>query len=302
MCRQIKDHLTRKQAFTVWYDDDIPGGAEWWSRIEGRIARCDGLICLVSERWSKSTYCQKELDLAQVYGKRILPLPIEPVEIPSELENIHFTDATGRDSEHLLSGQTISELLHAVYNIDFARRAKLSVRPGGLEWCEIPEGAVSIRFSGGDQKRYPVSRFLISKFPVTNSQYRTFLSNGYRFRYWWHYSDDAYQWRLNKKRILAAAGDDERPCTHVNWYEAVAFTRWLSAEIGATITLPTETQWQRAARVTTNGRIPGESNSTLCSVIPWRTASACRHLSPASSAAPARSESWTWPETCGNGA
>jgi formylglycine-generating enzyme required for sulfatase activity len=34
----------------------------------------------------------------------------------------------------------------------------------------------------------------------------------------------------------------------VSWYEAVAFCRWLSAWLGFAVTLPTEQQWERAAR------------------------------------------------------
>jgi len=37
------------------------------------------------------------------------------------------------------------------------------------------------------------------------------------------------------------------PVVMVRWYEAVAFCRWLSAQLGCTITLPTEAQWEKAA-------------------------------------------------------
>ncbi len=39
-----------------------------------------------------------------------------------------------------------------------------------------------------------------------------------------------------------------RPVTGVSWYEAMAFCKWRSARQGRAIRLPTEAQWERAAR------------------------------------------------------
>jgi formylglycine-generating enzyme required for sulfatase activity len=39
-----------------------------------------------------------------------------------------------------------------------------------------------------------------------------------------------------------------RPRTNIDWYEAVAFCRWLSAQFAYELRLPTEDEWERAAR------------------------------------------------------
>lgn len=44
-----------------------------------------------------------------------------------------------------------------------------------------------------------------------------------------------------------------RPVTGVSWYEAMAFCKWRSVQQGRAINLPTEAQWERAARGV-NGR------------------------------------------------
>jgi formylglycine-generating enzyme required for sulfatase activity len=45
----------------------------------------------------------------------------------------------------------------------------------------------------------------------------------------------------------AFAGPDQ-PVVGVTWYEAVAFTAWLSVECGGAWRLPSEAEWERAAR------------------------------------------------------
>lgn len=48
----------------------------------------------------------------------------------------------------------------------------------------------------------------------------------------------------------------DRPVTGVSWYEAMAYCRWLSLQTDEKITLPTEAQWERAARGTEGRRFP----------------------------------------------
>jgi len=47
---------------------------------------------------------------------------------------------------------------------------------------------------------------------------------------------------------------ENHPREMVSWYQAVAFCRWLSDKLGYEVTLPTEEQWEKAARGT-DGRI-----------------------------------------------
>jgi formylglycine-generating enzyme required for sulfatase activity len=82
-------------------------------------------------------------------------------------------------------------------------------------------------------------------YPITASQYQAFWSSpdGAEDRQWWF----AGGW---EKRQLPQVRHDEgnHPATSVSWYDAMAFTEWLSARLGYRVSLPTEIQWERVAR------------------------------------------------------
>ncbi len=112
-----------------------------------------------------------------------------------------------------------------------------------LEWCPIPG-------SRSDQQQSLESgRFKISKYAITNEQFNEFIraSDGYSQTRWWDFSLEALKWREENPSPMPANTPSDHPRTNVNWYQAMAFCRWLSYKSGLTITLPTSRQWQRAA-------------------------------------------------------
>lgn len=124
-----------------------------------------------------------------------------------------------------------------------------------LEWCAIPAGEVTI-VREDDQRqvtrtKVQIHPFYISKYPVTNAQFELFISEkqGYADPYWWTFSDEARRWRADLTHFRSSRFSDlDHPRQMVTWYEAMAFCFWLSDRTGATITLPTGAQWQRAAQ------------------------------------------------------
>jgi len=100
--------------------------------------------------------------------------------------------------------------------------------------------------------------FLISKYLVTVGQYQAFgNAGGYdREKYW---TKAGWQWRVADKIVAPDVDHDllqtpNHPQVRVSWYEAMAFCSWLSEETGKPVALPSEAQWERAARHT-DGRM-----------------------------------------------
>ena len=136
------------------------------------------------------------------------------------------------------------------------------ILPPPFEWCEIPAGEVTLiskrgwtpnYIPQGESKSYSVNAFCISKYPITNAQYKLFIeADGYEMREWW--TDAGWDQCVKENWIEPRYWQDEtwnedkQPVVGVSWYEAVAFCQWLSAVRGERIMLPTEQQWQRAAQ------------------------------------------------------
>ena len=79
---------------SLWYDDDIHGGADWWGIILSEIGDCDLFVYLISNESLESPYCQAELREALRLNKQILPVivrrlkPPYPGNAPDDLEPV----------------------------------------------------------------------------------------------------------------------------------------------------------------------------------------------------------------------
>jgi formylglycine-generating enzyme required for sulfatase activity len=92
------------------------------------------------------------------------------------------------------------------------------------------------------QHRVYVPEFYIGRYPVTNAQYAVFVE---AMRY-----SVPNHWQKGK----VPSGKEGHPVVCVSWHNAVDFCKWLSQETGKPFRLPTEAEWEKAARGT-DGRI-----------------------------------------------
>jgi len=103
--------------------------------------------------------------------------------------------------------------------------------------------------------------YWIMETEVTNAQYGKFIeADGYTTETYW--SADGWTWRSDNAIVEPRYWEDNRfnndlqPVVAISWYETEAYANWLSAETGLDFRLPTEAQWEKAARGTDGDVFP----------------------------------------------
>jgi len=162
-----------------------------------------------------------------------------------------------------LPPEIIQKILAAGEQEDYTV-AELKTERWEPETVFIPNGSFLMGSQPGDgipvhetpQFEITLPAYRMGKYPVTNEQYAHFVWKTGRV------VSPSLHWNGNAPPDDALA----YPVTAVTWYEALAYCEWLSASTSRLYTLPTEAQWEKAARGE-DGRIypwGNEWDSTRC--------------------------------------
>ncbi|MBX3063106.1 MAG: SUMF1/EgtB/PvdO family nonheme iron enzyme [Anaerolineae bacterium] len=125
-----------------------------------------------------------------------------------------------------------------------------------ISWVFIPDEGV-FAFQAITQVIAP---YAISRYPITYGQFANFVESGAYLedKYW---AKGGKEWR--GERSFPRFGwhhpnwhIDNHPVVGITWYEAMAYCMWLSELLDLDISLPTEYQWEKAARRTDDRLYP----------------------------------------------
>jgi formylglycine-generating enzyme required for sulfatase activity len=157
----------------------------------------------------------------------------------------------------------------------------VGLRDDGLPdivWCEVPAGRFLMGSTDEDEQAWDDEKpqhahdietpYGIGRYPVTNTQYAAFVrGGGYGERRYW--TESGWAWReggniTGPEDYGTPFNLPNHPVVGVSWYEAIAFCCWLTEELGRKgepaqpreVTLPTEPQWEKAARCTDGRHYP----------------------------------------------
>ncbi len=127
-----------------------------------------------------------------------------------------------------------------------------------------------------EQREVILPRFFIAKYEITNREYERFMQDGgYSNQDWW--SADGWQARQQFGWTQPRRWDDpghngrkmeDYALGAVSYFEAEAYCTWLAARTGKPYRLPTEMEWEKAARGT-NGRVFPWGNDWIDGACNW---------------------------------
>ena len=115
-----------------------------------------------------------------------------------------------------------------------------------LDLLPVPAGSFLMGCDTGRDEEQPVHRvwvdaFLLGVFPVRNRDYEPFLRvTGHPPPPFWNHADFHHP---------------DQPVAAVSWFEAVKYCDWLRGISGKQYRLPTEAEWERAARAGREGEL-----------------------------------------------
>ena len=261
----------------VWLDQwDIRAGADWNEAIDEALRACAHFLIVLSPAAVQSREVKGELLTALDLHKSIVPVLYRPCPIPRQLRAIQYVDFTGRGPD---DEAALALVLDALGVSDPVPRAETAVplpaaqapaakspvsqgataskatpapdslatsSPIRLELVRVPAGEFLM---GSDpakdslaqkdeqpQHHLVLPEFHIGKYPITNEQYAVVVkAKGVRAPDHW-------------KHGRIPTGKEHHPVVNVSWDDALAFCDWLSQASGGTVRLPTEAEWEKAAR------------------------------------------------------
>ncbi len=283
----------RARGIDVWIDlSNLQTGHMLGEEIEKQLKAREALVYMMTPESLESFWVRMETqaylgEMAKNPRKMMIPVRLKVCNVPPFMNAMKWIDAVGRSRE-----EVANEIAQALLLKDgpgtaeeppqtewpkpniierdeigiVAGLAKLGYegwrdRRSGVKYiispvAPIPEGKKFIM--GSDKSRdkqandnetpqvsMPLGAYEIGKYPLTVAEYGLFVEATHRAAPKSGYNN--LSWEEQKKR-------PEHPVVNISWNDAQKYAKWLGEVTGEKWRLPSEAEWEKAARGT-DGRI-----------------------------------------------
>lgn len=266
--RKIYQQLKKEGWIDPWLDEEkILPGDDWHLKITEAVRSTDIVIVFLSRNSiNKKGYVQREfkfaLDVALEEPEGsifIIPLRLDDSKPPMSLQKWHYVDYFPANQQELAYKRILATLESKANDLEIRNALLNNIQNtsstiytwGNTEFVSIPKGEFLMGTDNGWDYEKPLHKVNISydyymaRFPVTVRQYKDFLDATDR----WQYLERREHWKNWEEK-------KNHPVVLVAWDEAMSYCQWLNSHkqerlpAGLIIRLPTETEWEKAARGT----------------------------------------------------
>jgi len=239
-------HRLRADGIDPWfYEENLLPGQDWQLEIPKAVRSSDAvIICLSRKAITKAGYVQKEikyaLDVADEQPEGtifLIPLRLEECDVPERLRRWQWVDLfreTGYERLLRALRARAESLGLDTHPVGSARDRWRNPRDG-KEMVRVPAGKF---LYGDDRREVELPEFWIDKAPVTNAEYARFVAETR------HKPPAHWEGKTPAKKIA------DHPVVNVSWDGATAYAAWAGGF------LPTEEEWEKAARGTDGREYP----------------------------------------------
>jgi len=249
----------KARGLPVWGAWKIPAGEKFRKAISEALERAACVVVLWSSAAINSDWVLDEADEGRSRGI-LVPVIIEDILPPlghRQVQAASFLNWGGeaKSTEFIKLLQDIESKINpsnTTKKIEYAKITQETVSYSHLnKMVRIRSG----NFIYQDVKVKIEKPYLIDVYPVTNLQFRSFYEDdGYKKHKYW--STKGKKWLEESKAVAPYYWRDykwnspEHPVVGISYFEAEAYAKWAGKR------LPTEKEWERAARGTDGRRYP----------------------------------------------
>ena len=284
ICDRLTQQFGREAIFMDV--DSIPYGVDFRIHLDEQVAQCEVVLAVIGRDWmqlldySGRTRFNDPIDYVRIEIESALErqIPVIPVlvsgatiplteRLPASLQTLPYRQFIEvrrdpdfhRDIDRLInqlkelspgasgevSLQNPEKTKQPIPAYPLISRVKAPPHKAPFEMVKVPKGP----FLYAERRVREVIDYdyYIDKYPVTNTKYRAFiLADGYGNQAYW--SEEGWKWKTEKKMKVPQYWNNsewnkaDHPVVGVSWYEAEVYARWAGKR------LPTEREWQKAAR------------------------------------------------------